>query len=134
MGQSVRLALLVVAVLLAAACARTIGTSSADDGGAASSIPTHVALDVDNHNWSDVVISVEHDGKRDRLGTVKAASKQTLRIPTMWIGASRAIRLIAHRIGSVGEFRSDGFSVQNDQTIEWTLESDLQRSSVALHE
>ena len=132
MGQSVRLALLVVAVLLAA-CAHTIGASSTDDA-AASSIPTHVALDVDNHNWSDVVISVEHDGKRDRLGTVKAASKQTLRIPTMWIGASRAIRLIAHRIGSVGEFRSDGFSVQHDQTIEWTLESDLQRSSIALHE
>jgi hypothetical protein len=130
MGHSARLAL-TGALFLAAGCAHTVGTASVDDGGVA--IPTHVALDIDNHNWSDVVVSVEHDGKRDRLGTVKAASKQTLRIPTMWIGASRAIRLIAHRIGAVGEFRSDGFSVQHDQSIEWTLESDLQLSSIALH-
>jgi hypothetical protein len=50
----------------------------------------------------------------------------------MWIGGSRAIRLVAHRIGSVGEFRSEGFTVQYDQVINWTLESDLQSSSLSL--
>jgi type IV pilus biogenesis protein CpaD/CtpE len=126
--RSIRLIPVVLA--LAAGCARaTPAVTGALDPDAA---PTHVVLSVDNHNWSDIVVSVEHDSKRDRLGTVKAASKQQLRIPVMWIGASRAIRLVAHRIGSMGEFRSEGFSVQLDQVISWTLESDLQRSSVSL--
>jgi hypothetical protein len=118
-----------IILALMAGCARTAPVASAPDAEAA---PTHVALMVDNHNWSDVVVSVEHDSKRDRLGTVKAASKQHLRIPVMWIGGSRAIRLVAHRIGSVGEFRSEGFTVQYDQVINWTLESDLQSSSLSL--
>lgn len=94
--------------------------------------PTHVALAVDNHNWSDVIVSVEHDGSRQRLGTVKAASQQMLQIPSMWIGPSHVLRLIARRIGSLSEFKSEGFTVQLDQTVDWTLESDLQRSSLGL--
>lgn len=126
-----RRAFVIVAVMTtAAACTGRIGQTAPDD---APRGPTHVLLDVDNHNWSDVIVSIEHDGARDRLGTVKAASRQTLKIPVMWIGASRAIRLIARRIGSLSEFHTDGFSVQEDQSIEWTLESDLERSSIALH-
>lgn len=121
-----------ILLLLALVAGCATGAPAASPGPDPDAAPTHVVLTVDNHNWSDVVVSVEHDSKRDRLGTVKAASRQVLRIPVMWIGASRAIRLVAHRIGSVGEFRSEGFTVQHDQVINWTLESDLQQSSLSL--
>lgn len=126
--RSARWIPLVLVLVAGCASAAPVGNPAPD----ADAAPTHVVLSVDNHNWSDVVVSVEHDSKRDRLGTVKAASKQELRIPVMWIGASRAIRLVAHRIGTTGEFRSEGFSVQHDQVITWTLESDLQQSSLSL--
>lgn len=119
---------LLLALVAGCATRAPVASPGPDPDGA----PTHVLLAVDNHNWSDVVVSVEHDSKRDRLGMVKAASRQVLRIPVMWIGASHAIHLVAHRIGSVGEFRSEGFSVQDDQVISWTLESDLQQSSLSL--
>ncbi|NUP69991.1 MAG: hypothetical protein HOQ16_02085 [Gemmatimonadaceae bacterium] len=121
-----------IALLLALVGGCASATPAASPAADPDAAPTHVVLSVDNHNWSDVVVSVEHDSRRDRLGTVKAASKQMLRIPVMWIGASHVIRLIAHRIGSIGEFRSEGFSVQHDQVISWTLESDLQQSSLSL--
>jgi hypothetical protein len=117
--------------ILAAAC-----LGGAPSSGTPTPVPdqsqTHVPLAVENHNWADVIVSVEHDGTRQRLGTVKAASHQTLRIPSMWIGPSHVLRLIARRIGSLSEFKSEGFTVQLDQTVDWTLESDLQRSSLGL--
>jgi hypothetical protein len=119
---------LVACSILSFACARVLPEPAPQDN----PIPTHVPVAVDNHNWSDVIVSVEHDGSRQRLGTVRAASAQVLRIPSMWVGPSHVLRLVARRIGSLSEFRSEGFTVQLDQTVDWTLESDLQRSSLGL--
>jgi hypothetical protein len=123
------------------ACARAPSSSPSPPQPAATTIasandseetPTHIELAVDNHNWADVIVSVEHDGARQRLGTIKAATRQSLQIPGMWVGPSHVLRLIARRIGSLAEFRSEGFTVQRDQVVDWTLESDLERSSLGL--
>ena len=94
--------------------------------------PQHVALKVDNNNWSDVVISLEHDGRSDRIATVKGASSSNLKLPRPWFGAGASVRLVAHRIGSTSIFRSEGFTVPRGTSVQWTLESDLQRSSLAI--
>lgn len=121
--------LLGVVVALQGCVRNTASVSSAADGEPG---PSHVSLVVDNHNWSDVVVYLGHDGQRTRLGTVKAASRQNLRIPVMFLGNSHPVYLVAHRIGSTSEFRSESFAVQHDQIIDWSLESDLQLSTVAL--
>ena len=127
-----RATLILAALLTVAACARMSRPGEPLQVDESERAPSHVELSIDNHNWSDVVVSLEHDGRRNRIGIAKAAAVTKLHVPAIWLGASHTVRLVAHRIGSRSEFRSEGFAVQFDQIIDWTLENDLQLSSVAL--
>lgn len=88
---------------------------------------------VDNHNWLDVVVYVEHDGQRSRLGQVTAASSQTFLLPPHMIGQTGAVRLFAHAIGSPGAIVTDMIIVRPGSQVDWTLEDDLRRSSIAVY-
>jgi hypothetical protein len=90
-------------------------------------------LVVDNHHWNDVVVSVIHDGVVDRIGMVQAVKTSTLVIPARRLGPTGLIRLRAHAVGAPDDHTTDTFPVRGGQEIEWTLESDLSRSSVAVH-
>ncbi|OLC79073.1 MAG: hypothetical protein AUH78_01405 [Gemmatimonadetes bacterium 13_1_40CM_4_69_8] len=81
-----------------------------------------VVLTVTNHHWLDVVVYIEHDGQRTRVGTVTAGQ----------LGASHQFRLYGAAIGSPEAVRTETLSIQPGQGIEWTLESSLRRSSVAV--
>ena len=70
-----------------------------------------IALNVTNHNYLDVVIYVLHDGQQTRVGTVTGSSSALL-------------------IGSDAFARTQALILQPGQYIEWTLETDLRRSSV----
>jgi hypothetical protein len=94
---------------------------------------TEVVLLIDNHHWSDVVISVLHDGVVDRIGMATAVKISTFVLPSRRLGTSGVIRLRGHAVGAPDEHTTDAFLVQPGQQIEWTLESDLARSSVAVH-
>lgn len=91
-----------------------------------------VQLRIENHNWADLVISVEHNGQRGRLGLAKAATVTLMQIPAGWAGSSETIRLVAHRIGARTDFTSESFRVLSDQDVTWTLETDLEHSSLTL--
>ena len=58
-----------------------------------------VVLEVENHNWSDVVLFVIHDGRTHRLAQIAAARDQSFEIPPRLIGDQGLIRLGLHRIG-----------------------------------
>lgn len=88
---------------------------------------------VENHHWNDVVVSVLHDGVVDRLGLVTAVQTSTFVIPSRRLGTAGVIRLRAHAVGAPDSHTTDSFTVQPGQEIQWTLESDLERSSVAVH-
>ena len=47
-----------------------------------------VILEVQNHNWSDIIIYVVHDGRRTRLNVVTATKDASLVIPASIIGIS----------------------------------------------
>ena len=91
-----------------------------------------IRLTIESHNWADVVIYLEHEGQRSRLGLAKAASVTAMRIPASWAGSTQTVRLVAHRVGSRTDFRSEGFIVLSEQEVVWTLETDLQGSSLTL--
>ena len=91
-----------------------------------------VVLTVPNHHWLDVVVYIEHDGQRTRVGTVTAVSTQQFLLPMRQLGASHQFRLYGAAIGSPEAVRTETLSIQPGQGIEWTLESSLRRSSVAV--
>jgi hypothetical protein len=93
---------------------------------------SEIALNVTNHNYLDVVVYVLHDGQRTRVGTVSGSSSTVFFLPTRLIGQAREIRLFGDAIGSDAYAVTDILVVQRGQYIEWTLETDLRRSSVGV--
>ncbi|PYP73658.1 MAG: hypothetical protein DMD41_04945 [Gemmatimonadetes bacterium] len=94
--------------------------------------PVEVVLTVTNHYWLDVVVYIEHDGQRTRVGTVTAVSTQQFLLPLRVLGVSHQFRLYGAAIGSPEAVRTETLNIQPGQAIEWTLESSLRRSSVAV--
>jgi hypothetical protein len=90
-------------------------------------------LVVENHHWNDVVVSVLHDGVVDRVGLATAVTTSTFVLPSRRLGTSGIIRLRGHAVGAPDDHTTDAIPVQPGQEIQWTLESDLARSSVAVH-
>jgi hypothetical protein len=124
-GSSIVLAHVVSALLLLApACARHSATGMGDND---------IVLVVENHHWTDVVVSVLHDGVVERIGLVTAVKTSTLTIPSRRLGPSGVIQLRAHAVGGPDDHTSDSFPIRPGQEITWTLESDLAGSSVAVH-
>lgn len=91
-----------------------------------------IALSVTNHNYLDVVVYVLHDGLQTRVGTVTGSSSGVFFLPARLLGQAREIRLYGDAIGSDAYARTDILVVQRGQYIEWTLETDLRRSSVGV--
>ncbi len=92
-----------------------------------------VALQVTNHNFLDVVVYVLHDGQRTRVGTVTGSSSQIFYFPVRLLGQGHEIQLYGDAIGSPDFARTERLTIQPGQYIEWTLESDLRRSSVGVY-
>jgi hypothetical protein len=91
-----------------------------------------IALSVTNHNYLDVVIYVLHDGAQTRVGTVTGSSSTVFYLPVRLLGQGREIRLLGDAIGNNAYASTDILVVQQGQYIEWTLETDLRRSSVGV--
>lgn len=91
-----------------------------------------VVLEVQNHNWADMIIYVVHDGRRTRLNTVTATKNSSLTIPPNIIGQIGNLQLMARRVGAYDRYLSQTVSIRTGSTIVLTLESDLRRSSVAV--
>jgi len=93
---------------------------------------SEIALNVTNHNYLDVVVYVLHDGQRTRVGLVNGSSSTVFFLPPRLLGQGREIRLYGDAIGNDAYADTDILVVQRGQYIEWTLETDLRRSSVGV--
>lgn len=92
-----------------------------------------LVLEVDNHNWSDVLIWIQHDGQRSRFITVNAAHSVTEPIPKYLVSSDGTLSLVAHRIGGGNDYyTSPKISVRTGYTVRFTLEDELGRSSVGV--
>ena len=92
-----------------------------------------IALTVTNHNYLDVVVYILHDGLQTRVGTVTGSSSTVFFLPARLLGQGREIRLLGDAIGNDAYATTDILVVQRGQYIEWTLETDLRRSSVGVY-
>jgi hypothetical protein len=126
-------AALAVLLLAAPACFIFNRGSQAATAPAIAAPEGEIALSVTNHNYLDVVVYVLHDGLQTRVGTVTGSSSTVFFLPARLLGQAREIRLYGDAIGSDAYVRTDILVVQRGQYIEWTLETDLRRSSVGVY-
>ena len=92
-----------------------------------------VALEVENHGWSDIVIYLVRGTAVDRLGMVGSLNTRTFVFPYQKLGVGTDVRLRADPIGGPRTFTSENVLVQPGQSVKWTLESDLTRSFLAVY-
>jgi hypothetical protein len=99
--------------------------------------PSHsnaeVALEVENHGWSDIVIYLVRGTAVERLGMVGSLNTKTFVFPYRRLGIGNDVRLRADPIGGPRAFTSENLQVQPGQWIKWTLESDLTRSFLGVY-
>jgi hypothetical protein len=117
-----------VAALLLLACAHRGEVDPGDHDQNA-----EVALEVESHSWSDIVIYLVRGGNTERLGTVGALNTETFVFPYRRLGPGADVRLRAYPIGGPAAFTSEALLVQPGQWIKWTLESDLSRSLLGVY-
>ena len=124
-----RAALLLPLFLSAPACHHAAPESAARPVDPNAEIPLEIA----NHNWLDVIIYVVRDGQASRVGIANASSSASFALPARMLGQGREIRLWGHPIGGTGGALTESVVVQPGQWIEWTLESDLDRSAIGVY-
>jgi hypothetical protein len=129
MRRSPRFPLVALLLLCSTGCAG----HAADSGAATPEARGEIKLIVENHHWNDVIVYLLHDGVVDRIGLATAAKTSTFMIPSRRLGTAGLIRLRGHPVGAPDDHTTDSFTVQPGQEIQWTLESDMARSSVAVH-
>jgi hypothetical protein len=91
-----------------------------------------VVLEVENHNWADVVLYVLHDGIQTRFTQVAAAHNLSIEIPPRLQGQMGVIRIAARRIGGTDSFVSQAISIRGSSAVRLTIESSLNHSSVGV--
>jgi len=91
-----------------------------------------VVLEVENHNWADVVLYVVHDGVQTRFTQVAAAHNLSIEIPPRLQGQMGVIRIAARRIGGTDSYVSQAISVRGGSAVRLTIESSLNHSSVGV--
>ncbi len=94
---------------------------------------TPVAVEVENHYHGDVIIYLVQGTQRQRLGMVTALSTAEFSVPWGRLGASGTNRLLAYPLAGARAYPSEPLYVQPGQYVSWTLESDLDRSSLAVY-
>ncbi|MGI8402068.1 MAG: hypothetical protein ACR2NS_10790 [Gemmatimonadaceae bacterium] len=127
-SQTIVASYFAVAVLLAA-CARQHPVAFADPPAMP---PDPVKLQVENHNWADIVLYIVHDGIQTRLTQIAAAHDVSIDIPPTLQGQMGVIRLAVRRIGGTDSFVSQAISLRGNSEVRFTIESSLNRSSVGV--
>lgn len=124
---------LLVAFTVIPAVAACHSTSTTPHRGISSASEPRSTVHVENKHWLDVVVYVEHDGQRSRLGTVTAASTTDFTLLPTLIGQTGAIQLIGDAVGSPGTVQTGTIVVRPGSRVTWTLQTNLARSDVAVY-
>src|SRR4051812_6666628 len=90
-----------------------------------------VSLSIVNHHRLNVTVFNVAQGRRDRIGEVTAAATATFPLHLRRL-VGNEIQLLADAIGSPETVRSELLHLSAGDTVEWTLETELNRSHVML--
>src|SRR5688500_4518844 len=79
--------------------------------------PEATTVQVQNNNWSDMVVYLVQGSSRTRLGMVTSMGSETFRIPRSALGATGQVRLFADPIGSRVGYMTDPLNVRAGQRV-----------------
>ena len=123
---------IVSSLLLACAGRHPVTLDSLASAPPETTVPEPVVLEVENHNWADVVLYVLHDGVQTRFTQVAAAHNVSIEIPARLQGQMGVIRIAARRIGGTDSYVSQAISLRGSSAVRLTIESSLNHSSVGV--
>jgi hypothetical protein len=104
---------------------------SRGESSAPSLLDSEVSVAVDNRNWNDITVYLLTGGLPQRLGMVTALSKGSFAFPSQRINTGN-VRLRALPVAG-RPYTSESILVQPGQEIVWTLENDLDISSLSVY-
>jgi hypothetical protein len=91
-----------------------------------------VSVEVESHNWNDITVYLVTGGLPQRLGMVTALGRATFDFPSHQLNTSAGVRLRALPVAGRA-FTSETILVLPGQLISWTLENDLDASSLSVY-
>jgi hypothetical protein len=121
----------ILSAAILSACSCAFGKRASDSGAAPRS--SEIPLQVVNNHWLDVTIYVIHDGQRTRLGVAGGSTQTRMLLPSRLLGGGGELRLYGDPIGSPELAITEVIVVQPGQSIEWLLESGLDRSTIGVY-
>jgi hypothetical protein len=89
-------------------------------------------LEIENHNWSDIVVFALHDGRSSRIAQVTAGRSISVPLLPQHFSAMGTFKLAVHPIGGSSDFTSESLSLRTGNTVRLTVESKVGHSSVAV--
>jgi hypothetical protein len=104
--------------------------ASVGEEAAASGYSGSLTLKIVNHSWLDVNIYVMQGTHRERIGTATATSTTEFHIPLRRFSIGADYRLFGDPVGSRQTVQSEALHAQDGDVVTWTLEDNLERSSV----
>ena len=93
---------------------------------------SEVSVEVENHNWSDITIYLMAGGLPQRLGMVTSLRTVILVFPSQRLNTGGGVRLRALPVAG-SSYTTETILVLPGQTITWTLENDLDHSSLTVY-
>ena len=127
--RACRAAILMVAVAAAlAGCLKPPAPPPSDPVGTG-----RVVVTVHNNYRAEINVYVVGDGQPVWVGTAPAATTTSFDVAARLLGQGRQLRLRADPIGGRAVQTSELIRVGPGQRIDWTLETDLSRSSIAVY-
>lgn len=93
---------------------------------------SEVSVEVENHNWSDITIYLMAGGLPQRLGMVTSLRTVSLAFPSQRLNSGSGVRLRALPVAGAS-YTTETILVLPGQTITWTLENDLDHSSLTVY-
>jgi hypothetical protein len=127
-ARRVALFVALFAALTAAACSRA--TAETGDQAIADQTSATITVRIVNRSQLDAVIFLVHDGVRERLGAVTAATTSNFPVRTRVIGSSGEFTLLADPVGSRRATSSEALRLAQGTIFTWTLETDFSRGAV----
>lgn len=92
-----------------------------------------VAVRVINHNFSDMVVNLEENGRRYRLGLANGENTTLFSVPWRRVANNGTVRLLADPVGASTVIRTELLSVWPGALVVWTIESSLSQSSAGVY-
>jgi hypothetical protein len=108
------------------------GSRSREPASDAALLRSEVSVEVENHNWSDITVYLVTAGLPQRLGMVTAQGNATFAFPAQRLNTGGNVRLRALPVAGQA-YTSEPILVQPGQAIMWTLENDLDVSSISVY-